>query len=244
VVLAQTLVEMDGPVNDWHFWRGLGTRSLGTVLFSDPQVKRGKLYFARLPLQQPWVQRLLPPAMKAEMNRLGSGRVWYARCARFSRKPDRTPLWVMEAPTRELHLGQLMNLYYEEAGAFKVGRVLQEQGNAYQVETLHGKRTKVKSNSVMLKFDALECAEFHTQVEALAKEVDTEFLWECSPEGEFDFTAMAQEYFGEKPTVVQQAATLAALHAAPIQGQGHVPCSPARNFAGCFGRFGEKAPGG
>jgi chorismate lyase len=96
VVLAQTLVEMDGPVNDWHFWRGLGTRSLGTVLFSDPKVKRGKLYFARLPLQQPWVQRLLPPAMKAEMNRLGSGRVWYARCARFSRKPDRTPLWVME----------------------------------------------------------------------------------------------------------------------------------------------------
>ncbi|MGV3469801.1 ribonuclease catalytic domain-containing protein [Limnobacter sp.] len=123
-----------------------------------------------------------------------------------------------------------MNLYYEEAGAFKVGRVLQEQGNAYQVETLHGKRTKVKSNSVMLKFDALECAEFHTQVEALAKEVDTEFLWECSPEGEFDFTAMAQEYFGEKPTVVQQAATLAALHAAPIhfhrKGKGMYRAAP------------------
>ena len=48
-----------------------------------------------------------------------------------------------------------MNLYYEEAGAFKVGRVLQEQGNAFQVETLHGKRSKVKANSVMLKFDSL-----------------------------------------------------------------------------------------
>lgn len=96
VVLAQTLVEIDGPVNDWHFWRGLGTRSLGTVLFSDPQVKRGELYFARLPLNQAWVQRVLPAALKAEMNRLGTGRVWYARCARFSRKPNRTPLWVME----------------------------------------------------------------------------------------------------------------------------------------------------
>ena len=106
VVLAQTLVEMDGPVNDWHFWRGLGTRSLGTVLFSDPQVKRGKLYFARLPLQQPWVQRLLPLEMKADMNRLGSGRVWYARCARFTRKPNRTPLWVMEVflPQLEYYL--------------------------------------------------------------------------------------------------------------------------------------------
>lgn len=96
VVLAQTLVKMDGPVNDWHFWRGLGTRSLGSVLFSDPQVKRGKLYFARLPLQQAWVQQLLSPALREEMNKTGAGRVWYARCARFSRQPDRTPLWVME----------------------------------------------------------------------------------------------------------------------------------------------------
>jgi chorismate--pyruvate lyase len=96
VVLAQTLVKMDGAVNDWHFWRGLGSRSLGSVLFSDPRVKRGDLYFARLPLGQAWVQQLLSPQLRAEMNTLGSGRVWYARCARFSRQPDRTPLWVME----------------------------------------------------------------------------------------------------------------------------------------------------
>lgn len=96
VVVAQTLVEMDGLVNDWHFWRGLGSRSLGTVLFSDPQVKRGKPCFARLPLRQSWVQALLPPALKAQMSGLGTDRVWYARCTRFSRKPNRTPLWVME----------------------------------------------------------------------------------------------------------------------------------------------------
>ena len=96
VVLAQTLVKMAGPVNDWHFWRGLGTRSLGSVLFSDQRVKRGELHFARLPLQHAWVQQLLSPALRAEMNKIGPGRVWYARCARFSRKPNRTPLWVME----------------------------------------------------------------------------------------------------------------------------------------------------
>ena len=45
-----------------------------------------------------------------------------------------------------------MNLFYEDGGAFKVGKVLQEQGNAYQVETLHGKRTKVKASSVMISF--------------------------------------------------------------------------------------------
>lgn len=96
VVLAQTLMKIDGPVIDWHFWRGLGTRSLGSVLFSDPQVKRGELYFARLPMWQPWVQRLLSPQLRSQMNKVGKGRVWYARCAQFSRKPNRTPLWVME----------------------------------------------------------------------------------------------------------------------------------------------------
>ena len=106
VVLAQTLVKMDGPVNDWHFWRGLGTRSLGSVLFSDPQVKRGELYFARLPFRQPWVQQLLSPALLADMKQKGQGRFWYARCAQFSRKPDRTPLWVMEVflPQLQNHL--------------------------------------------------------------------------------------------------------------------------------------------
>lgn len=106
VVLAQTLVKMDGAVSDWHFWRGLGSRSLGSVLFSDPRVTRGNLYFARLPLGQTWVQQLLSPQLRAEMNTLGSGRVWYARCARFSRQPDRTPLWVMEVflPQLEFYL--------------------------------------------------------------------------------------------------------------------------------------------
>lgn len=96
VVLAQTLVRIDGNVNDWRFWRGLGNRSLGSVLFSDPEVKRGSLYFARLPFEQAWVQQLLGHEALARMNELGPGKIWYARCARFTRKPERTPLWVME----------------------------------------------------------------------------------------------------------------------------------------------------
>ncbi|HEX4917410.1 MAG TPA: RNB domain-containing ribonuclease [Limnobacter sp.] len=123
-----------------------------------------------------------------------------------------------------------MNLYYEEAGAFKLGRVLQEQGNAFQVETQHGKRSKVKANSVMLKFEAPGLDEFAQQVEALSAGVDTEFLWECAPQEEFDFVAMAQEYFGEKPSVVQQASVLVALHSAPMyfhrKGKGLYRAAP------------------
>ncbi|HEX4856535.1 MAG TPA: chorismate lyase [Limnobacter sp.] len=106
VVLAQTLIRMDGPVNDWRFWRGLGNRSLGSVLFSDPQVQRGALYFARLPANQAWVVKLLPPELRQPALRAGPAPLWFARCARFSRKPHRTPLWVMEVflPQLETYL--------------------------------------------------------------------------------------------------------------------------------------------
>lgn len=123
-----------------------------------------------------------------------------------------------------------MNLFYEEAGAFKVGRVILEQGNAFQVETLHGKRSKVKGNSVMLRFESPTCAEFAQQMQALADEIDATFLWDCAPEGEFEFSAMAEEYFGEKPSAVQQAAVLTALHAAPVyfhrKGKGNYRAAP------------------
>ena len=37
-----------------------------------------------------------------------------------------------------------MNLFFEESGDFKVGTVLSQAGEAYQVEMASGKRTKVK----------------------------------------------------------------------------------------------------
>jgi chorismate lyase len=106
MVLAQTLLKIDGPVNDWHFWRALGNRSLGSVLFSDPGVKRGRLYFARLPAHEPWVLALLGEQAAGHARAAGTDKVWYARCSRFSRGRGRTPLWVMEVflPQLEIHL--------------------------------------------------------------------------------------------------------------------------------------------
>ncbi|MEY3580890.1 MAG: hypothetical protein RI984_1994, partial [Pseudomonadota bacterium] len=45
-----------------------------------------------------------------------------------------------------------MNLFFEEAGDFKVGTILSQQGEAYQVETPSGKRTKVRARDVLLQF--------------------------------------------------------------------------------------------
>lgn len=96
VVLAQTLVLADGPRNDWRFWRGLGARSLGSVLFADPRVKRGSLYFARLPARHPWVLMLLGEEDQRDVLQQHAGKHWYARCARFEMRAGHTPLWVME----------------------------------------------------------------------------------------------------------------------------------------------------
>jgi ribosomal protein L21E len=51
-----------------------------------------------------------------------------------------------------------MNLFFEESGDFKVGAVLSQQGEAYQVETPTGKRTKVRARDVLLQFETLNSA--------------------------------------------------------------------------------------
>ncbi|NJM32995.1 MAG: RNB domain-containing ribonuclease [Limnobacter sp.] len=123
-----------------------------------------------------------------------------------------------------------MNLFYEEGGAFKAGKVLQEQGSTFQVETQHGKRTKVKSNQVLITFTGQELSAFMHDAETLAAEVDTGLLWECAPEDEFGSDTMAELYFGEKPSPVQKASVLMALHASPVyfhrKGKGRYRAAP------------------
>lgn len=92
VVVAQTLLKWDSRACDWPFWRGLGTRSLGSVLFSDPLVRRGALRFARIPAHTPWVQALMPSGV----GHAAACPHVFARCARYERGSGRTPLWVFE----------------------------------------------------------------------------------------------------------------------------------------------------
>ena len=46
-----------------------------------------------------------------------------------------------------------MNIFYEESGQFKVAAIVQKNDATYQVDTQHGKRTKVKANNVFTEFD-------------------------------------------------------------------------------------------
>ncbi|MBA4381628.1 MAG: ribonuclease II [Sideroxydans sp.] len=123
-----------------------------------------------------------------------------------------------------------MNIFYEEDGGFKVGNILADNTTSLQVENTHGKRSKIKSANVMLRFERPSLSEFLAQAEQTAAEIDVDFLWEASPQEEFEFSALAQEYFGHAPNPIESAGALIRLHGSPMhfykKGKGRYKAAP------------------
>ena len=123
-----------------------------------------------------------------------------------------------------------MNILYEEDGSFKVGSIMTDNTTSLQIESLSGKRSKIKASNVMLHFAQPEMADFIPQADTLAADIDVEFLWECCPPEEFGFEQIAAEYYGHKPTSLEAAAALIRLHSAPIyfhkKGRGRYRAAP------------------
>ncbi|MCO4864332.1 RNB domain-containing ribonuclease [Cupriavidus sp. WGlv3] len=123
-----------------------------------------------------------------------------------------------------------MQLLFEEGGEIRAGTVLNQQGEAYQVELPAGKRTKVKSRDVLLQFAQPSAPELVRQTGDMVAEIDLDFLWECAPEAEFGFAELAAEYYGAEPGAVQQAALAMALHGNPVyfrrKGRGRYQRAP------------------
>jgi len=124
-----------------------------------------------------------------------------------------------------------MNVLYEETGCFKVGAVLAESDASLQVEAPHGKRTKIKAASVLLRFQAPALAELMGKAETQAAGIDTDFLWQCCGEAEFGFLDLARDYCGHTPDALEAAAILVKLQSAPIyfyrKGKGRFRAAPA-----------------
>ena len=77
-----------------------------------------------------------------------------------------------------------MYLFFVYYGTFKVGTILSQNGSAYQVELLTGRRTKVKGGHVFFEFESPAASEVMGAAEQMAAEMDPQFLWEVAPEGE------------------------------------------------------------
>jgi exoribonuclease-2 len=123
-----------------------------------------------------------------------------------------------------------VQLLYEEDGDLKVGTVLAQAPASFQVESPHGRRSKIKAASVLLAFERPGGAELLAQAEKFAGELDVGFLWECSASREFGFRDLAQEYVGREPTAVEAAGVLLKLHSAPMyfyrRGKGRFQPAP------------------
>jgi exoribonuclease II len=123
-----------------------------------------------------------------------------------------------------------MNVFYEEEGDFKVGAILADNDSSLQVEAPHGKRSKVKAASVLLRFDGPGLTHFMEEARKLAEGIDVDFLWQCCAQDEFAFDALAREYFGRVPTPAESAGLLVKLHGAPMyfykKGKGRYKAAP------------------
>jgi exoribonuclease II len=108
-----------------------------------------------------------------------------------------------------------MYALFEEAGKFLAGRVMAEADTSMQIELDSGKRVKVKTANVLLKFDKPQPAELIAAAQAIAKDIDLDLAWEFAPESEFSFGDLAREYFEASAGLDKQAAALFRLFEAP-----------------------------
>jgi exoribonuclease-2 len=127
-----------------------------------------------------------------------------------------------------------MNVFFEESGDFKVGTVLSQAGEAYQVEMASGKRTKVKTKDVLLQFEKPAPAVLMDEAKAVSADIDLDFLWEVAGQEEFGFVELGTEYFGHAPLPHEAAGLVLSLHSSPIyfykKGRGRYKAAPEQSL--------------
>ena len=123
-----------------------------------------------------------------------------------------------------------MNVFFEEDGHFKIASIMTESPASLQIETISGKRAKIKTNNVLMQF-ASPLNGFMESAMAEAEKLELDFLWEYCNEAEFAFDDLTLDYYGKKPTEIELAAIAIKLHSAPMyfyrKGKGRYKAAPA-----------------
>lgn len=108
-----------------------------------------------------------------------------------------------------------MNVFFEENGQFKVGSIVSQNASSYHVNTIQGKRIKLKTAQVLFSFDT-PLASFLTDAQQEAEHIDIELLWQSCEEQTFSAQCLAKNYYGHTASPIELAAMLIALYNAPI----------------------------
>lgn len=124
-----------------------------------------------------------------------------------------------------------MNVLFDDDG-LKIASIFSEQTGSLQVEDVRGKRSKLKTTQILLRFEG-ELIGFLESAQQEASAIDVPLLWECCGGNEFNFSDASAEYFGAKPSAVQQAAVLLAIQHSPIyfhkKGRGSYKAAAVEN---------------
>ena len=83
---------------------------------------------------------------------------------------------------------------FDEAGKFLAGRLMSEAESSAQVELDSGKRVKVKTANLLLRFAKPGPAELTAGAAAASGDIDLDLVWETAPEEDFGFDELALEY--------------------------------------------------
>ncbi len=105
---------------------------------------------------------------------------------------------------------------FEESGAFRAASVQADQNTSLQVELPGGKRQKLKTAQILLRFKDPAPAQLLPAAEPLAADMDPAFLWECATDNEFSFSELAADYYGHTPSAIEATALLLAIQGAPL----------------------------
>jgi exoribonuclease II len=123
-----------------------------------------------------------------------------------------------------------MFVFYEEDGLFKTGRIMQENDASLQVEAASGKRSKIKADKIVLRFENPSPQDLLLHAQLICDDADPDFLWEAAGTDEFDFQTLAEDYFGHKPVAAEAAGILMRLHESPMyfykKGKGRYKPAP------------------
>ncbi|MEN9944474.1 MAG: hypothetical protein RLY18_432 [Pseudomonadota bacterium] len=113
-----------------------------------------------------------------------------------------------------------MHLLYEEGGELRIATILSSSGSgetqSWQASALSGKHLKLKAKEVWLQFDHANPQEILEEAHGIAATIDLQLLWDCAPDQEFSFQAIAKEYFGDAVRTPQLIGLAIALQGAPV----------------------------
>lgn len=130
----------------------------------------------------------------------------------------------------------MKTIFYEQSGKLLAAQVMEQKEHHVHAKGQGSSLQKIKLKDVLLQGEVNEPSgqAIALKLDDMVAQADLPFVWECAPEGVFEFADLAREYFGDQASLLEQAAMWQVLHSAPIyfgkKGRGQFVRQPAEQI--------------